>query len=29
MQVPLKTFVNAISFSAQADFPQTSEFIEP
>ena len=29
MQVPLKMSVDAISFSAHADFPQTSEFIEP
>ena len=28
MQVPLKMSVDAISFSAHADFPQTSEFID-
>ena len=28
VQVPLKMSVDAISFSAHADFPQTSQFIE-
>lgn len=28
LQVPLRMSVDAISFSAHADFPQTSEFIE-
>lgn len=28
MQVPLKMSVDAISFSAHADFPQTSEFVD-
>lgn len=28
MQVPLRMSVDAISFSAHADFPQTSEFID-